>query len=137
VGRLTDLFNRRATDDRLLRGELSPESGPGRARSRQLLSRRHRKQTARALRELVEESTHRAPSLLNANLPVQARAIWENAELILTLAEELEELPEVDPRGVILADRLLTDAGSPAYAVEDHGQLVRAVERSRDALKAG
>jgi hypothetical protein len=53
------------------------------------------------------------------------------------LAEELEELPEVHPRGVILTDRLLTDGASPAYAAEDHGQLQRAVERAREALQAG
>jgi hypothetical protein len=98
--------------------------------------RRHRARSARALRNLVTESTHRAPSLLNANLPIQARAVWENAELILALAQELEELPSVDPRGVILTDRLLTDGASPAYATEDHGELARAVERARAALKA-
>jgi hypothetical protein len=137
VGRLTRLFGKRSLDDRLLSGELSPQSAEGKKRAEQLLSRRHRKQSARALRELVEESTHRAPSLLNANLPIQARAVWANAELILALAEELEKLPAVDPRGVILADRLLTDGASPAYAAEDHGQLARAVERAREALHAG
>jgi hypothetical protein len=136
VGRLSDLFNKRSIDDRLLAGELSPETGKGRARAERLVSRRHRARSARALRELVEESTHRAPSLFNANLPIHARAVWENAELILALAQELEESPAVDPRGVILTDRLLTDGASPAYAAEDHGELAKAVERARAALKA-
>jgi hypothetical protein len=136
VGRLTDLFSKRSVDDRLLSGELSPETGEGRARAKQLVSRRHRARSAKALRELVTESTRRAPSLFNANLPIQARAVWENAELILALAQELEELPSVDPRGMILTDRLLTDGASPAYATEDHGELVTAVERARQALKA-
>jgi hypothetical protein len=136
MGRLTDLFSKRSIDDRLLSGEFSPETGQGRARAEQLLSRRHRARTAKALRELVEESTHRAPSLFNANVPVQARAVWQNAELILALADELERLDSVDPRGVILTDRLLTDGASPAYAPEDHGELARAVERARQALVA-
>ena len=42
--------------------------------------------------------------------------------------------------GVILADRLVTDGESPAYIpgayMEDNGQLARAVERAREALKA-
>jgi len=135
--RLINPFSRHSADDRLLTGELSPQTGEGKARAEQLTSRRHRKQSAKALRELVGESTRRAPSLLNANIPVQARAVWDNAELILALAQELEELPEVNPRGVILTDRLLKDGGSPVYAVEDHGQLVRAVEQAREALKAG
>ena len=137
MGRFTDLFSKRSIDDRLLSGELSPESGKGRARAEQLLKPRHRRQTAKALRDLVGESTRRAPSLLNANLPVQARAVWDNAELILALADDLEEMPSVDPRGVILCDRLLTDGGSPAYAPEDHGQLIKAVQQAREALKAG
>ena len=135
MGRFTDLFSKRSTDDRLLSGELSPDRGEGKARAERLLSRRHRARSAKALRELVGESTHRAPGMFNATLPVEAGAVWDNAELILALAQELEELPAVDPRGVILADRLLTDGGSPAYSVEDHGQLARAVERARGALK--
>jgi hypothetical protein len=130
------VFSKRSLDDRLLSGELSPETGKGRARAKQLLSRRHRARTAKGLRHLVEESTRAAPGLFNATLPVQARAVWQNAELILVLAEELEELPSVDARGVILTDRLLTDGASPAYAAEDHGQLGAAVERAREALKA-
>jgi hypothetical protein len=136
MGRLTDLFTKRSTDERLLSGELSPDTGKGRARTEQLVSRRHRARSAKALKDLVEESTRRAPGLFNATLPVNAGAVWENAELILALASELEELPSVDPRGVILTDRLLTDGASPAYAPEDQGQLASAVERAREALKA-
>ncbi len=136
MGRLADFFSKRSLDDRLLAGELSPDTGEGRKRAKRLVSRRHRAHSAKALRELVTESTRRSPSLLNANLPIQARAVWENAELILALAEELEDSPAVDPRGVILTDRLLTDGASPAYAPEDHGALARAVERARAALRA-
>jgi hypothetical protein len=136
VGRLTDRFSRRSIDDRLLTGELSPETGVGKARAEQLLSPRHRARSAKALKGLVRESTRHAPGLFNATLPVEAGAVWENAELILALAGELEELPAVDPIGVILADRLVKDGGSPVYAAEDHGQLARALERARQALKA-
>jgi hypothetical protein len=135
VGRLSDLVSKRSLDDRLLAGEVSPEKGEGRKRASRLVSRRHRAHSAKALRQLVTESTRRSPSLLNANLPIQARAVWENAELILALAKELEDSPAVDPRGVILTDRLLTDGASPAYASEDHGELGRAVERARAALR--
>ena len=110
----------------------------GRARAERLLSSRHRSKSARALRGLVEEAQRPAPSFVNANLRVQRFPIRENQELILTLAREVEELAVVNPRGVILADRLVQDGASPAYAYpnEDHGELVRAVERARTALKA-
>jgi hypothetical protein len=137
MGWLTDLFSKRSLDDRLLSGELSPDSGEGRARAEQLLSASHRAKTAKALRELVEEAQRDHPSFFNANLRVQRFPIRKNQELILTLARELEELPAVNPRGVIRADRLVQDGASPAYAYpyEDHGELARAVERAREALK--
>jgi hypothetical protein len=140
VSRLTDLFRKHSLDDRLLTGELSPDSGQGKARAEQLLSRRHRAESAKALRDLVEEAQHRRASLLNANLRIQRALIRENQPLILTLARELEELAVVNPRGVILADRLIKDGESPVYiteaSIEEHGKLAREVERARAALKA-
>jgi hypothetical protein len=140
VSWLTDFFRKRSLDDRLLTGELSPDSGLGKVRAEQLLSGRHRAKSAKALRELVEEAQQPRASLFNANLRVQRVLIRENQALILTLARELEELAVVNPRGVILADRLITDGESPVYttesAVDERGRLVREVERARATLKA-
>ena len=140
MGFLTELFGRRNLDDRLLSGDLSPDTGEGKKRAEQLASAGHRAKCAKALRELVEEAQKPHASLFNANLRVQRWLIRENQALILTLAAELEELPEVDPRGVILADRLILDGTSPVYitesAIEENGALVRAVEQAREALKA-
>lgn len=139
MGFLTGLFNRGSLDDRLLSGELSPDTGEGKKRAEQLVSPGHRAKCAKALRELVDEAQKPHASLFNANLRVQRWLIRENQSLILTLANDLEELPEVDPRGVILADRLILDGTSPVYitesAIEENGALVRAVERAREALK--
>ena len=138
VGRLTSFFHRHSTDDRLLSGELSPDTGRGRERAEQLVSSHHRAEAAKALRELVEDAHLDHPSFFSANLRVQRYPLRENQELILTLARELEELPEVNPLGVILADRFVTDGASPAYAypAEDHGAIARAVEEARAALKS-
>jgi hypothetical protein len=46
VGRLTDLFSKRSLDDRLLSGELSPDTGKGKRRAEQLVSERHRAKCA-------------------------------------------------------------------------------------------
>jgi hypothetical protein len=135
VGRLINPFSKHSLDDRLLSGELSPNTGKGRSRAEELLSARHRAESAKALRELVEEADRPHASFFNANLYVERSAIRQNRIPILTLAKELEELEEVNPIGVILADRLVKDGGSPAYSREDHGQLVKAVERARKALK--
>ena len=136
MGWLANLFGRHSKDDRLLSGELSPESGEGRERAEQLLAPHHRELCAKALRELVEEAEKPAASLFNANLRVKRLPIRQNQALILTLARELEELPEVNPVGVILADRLVTDGGSPVYGIEpDDGEILAAVEHAREVLK--
>jgi len=140
VGLLGGLFGRRSLDERLLKGELSFDSGEGRKRAEQLVNPRHRAKSARALRELVEEAQKPRSSLFNANLRIQRWLIRENQALILTLADELDELAVVNPRGVICADRLILDGTSPVYiteaAIDEKGELVRAVERARAALKA-
>jgi hypothetical protein len=135
VGWLTNLFGKPSLDDRLLTGELSPDIGEGKKRAEQLLSADHRAKCAKALRDLVEEAWRPHASFTQANLLVPRRVIRDNQELILALARELEELAVVNPRGVILSDRLIQDGASPAYAFEDHGELVGAVERARAALK--
>jgi hypothetical protein len=137
VGWLTRIFGKRSIDDRLLSGELSPQTGEGRARAEQLLDRHHRVRCARALRDLVEEAHRPAASLFNANLQVKRLAIRENGALILTLARDLEQLPAVNPRGVILADRLVQDGASPVYGIDqDDGEILAAVERASAALRA-
>jgi hypothetical protein len=140
VSWLTDLFSKRSLDDRLLSGGLSPDSGRGKARAEELLNPRHRAKSAQALRELVEEADEHHASMFSADLKVNRLAIRSSKVEVLSLARDLEELPDVDPRGVILADRLVTDGESPAYVpgayMEDNGHLARAVERAREALKA-
>jgi hypothetical protein len=141
VGFLTRLFGKRDLDDRLLKGELSFDSGEGRARAEQLTSPHHRAKSAQALRDLVEEAQRPHSSIFNANLRIQRALIVRNQELILALAQDLEELPAVNPRGVILADRLIEDGESPVYTTEagidERGMLVKSVERARETLKEG
>ena len=137
MGRLTNLFKRHSLDDRLLSGELSPDTGEGKKRAEQLVSPHNRAEVAKALRDLIEEAAQDHPSFFNANLRVQRYPIRDNAESILSLARELEGPEAVNPLGVIMADRLVTDGASPAYAypAEDHGEIARAVEETRAALK--
>jgi hypothetical protein len=139
VGWLKRRFGWRALDDGLLSGELSPDSGEGKERAEELISAEHRAKCAKALRQLLQEAFRPHSSFLNANLKVQRQVIREHRQLILTLADEVEQLPAVNPRGVILADRLVQDGESPMYfperLIEDHGAIVAAVEQVREALK--
>lgn len=139
MGRLTDLFSKRSVDDRLLSGELSFDTGEGKKRAEQLQSPRHRRKCAESLRDLVEEAHKPRASLFNANLRIQRALIVQNQALFLALARELEEPPVVNPRGVILADRLIEDGESPVYiteaGIDEKGMLVKSVEQARQALK--
>ena len=125
--------------DRMMSGELSPDTGDGKKRVEQLVSPHHREEVAKGLRELVEEAAQDHASFFNANLRVQRFPIREQAAGILALARDLEGPGAVSPRGVILADRLVTDGESPAYAYpnQDEGEIAQAVEEARAALKAG
>ena len=136
MGLLTNLFRKRSVDDRLLSGELAPETGAGKARAEQLTSRHHRERSAKALRDLVEEAQKPRAEPLDPSLGVERNAVRKSQTEILALAGELEELAVVNPRGVILADRLIEDGGSPVYSMEDHGQVARAVEQARKTLNA-
>lgn len=141
MGWLARLFGKRELDERLLKGELSFDSGEGRARAERLTSKRHRAKCAEALRDLVEEAQKPHSSIFNANLRIQRALIVQNQALFLALARDLEEQPTVDPRGVILAGRLIEDGESPVYTTEagidENGMLVKSVERARQALKPG
>src|SRR3954463_10959371 len=112
MARFINPFRRHSLDDRLLSGELSPDTGKGRERAEELVSARHRAESAKSLRDLIDDSLQPHPSLFSANLRVERQAIRDNQVLILLLAEELEQLESVDPLGVILADRLIRDGDS-------------------------
>ena len=64
-----------------------------------------------------------------------------NELLILTLADELEQEERVSPRGVILADRLVTDGDSPVYgrtrSPSPNETVESAVRHARAALHLG
>jgi hypothetical protein len=133
---LRPLFGKRSFDDRLLSGELSPDTGKGRARAQQLTSRRNRERVAEELRDLVDEAQKPHAAFLDASLRVNRGAVRDSQARILILAEDLERLDTVNPLGVILADRLVRDGDSPAYLLEDEGQLSAAAVQAREALKA-
>ncbi len=66
----------------------------------------------------------------------------ESAPLILTLADEVEQDDGVSPRGVILAERLVTDGDSPVYGLARierprEGTVETAVRHARAALHLG
>ncbi|HSD24931.1 MAG TPA: hypothetical protein VLB79_11465 [Solirubrobacterales bacterium] len=117
--RLTDRIvarvRARAIDDKLLNGSVRSGSPAVLVRRARLLHRRYRSAVAEALRALIADARSNRPNFYAAKLPLRVRDVLTNAPLILTLADEVEQEEAVSPRGVILAERLVTDGDSPVY----------------------
>ena len=101
-----------------------------------LLDTRNRVAVANALRRLVEIADPRERKVLGAGLHVRRKELNEFRPLILSLADEIEGDPDVQPRGVILADRLVRDGESPVYWPRQES-VEAAVNQARAAIRLG
>jgi hypothetical protein len=132
----------RAIDEKLLNGGAANGSALVIVRRARLLNPRYRSRVATALRKLVAAARRSERNMFVAQLRLREDEILESEPLILTLADELEHEDRVSPRGVILADRLITDGDSPVYGpIPIHHPreetVESAVRRARAALHMG
>jgi HAMP domain-containing protein len=123
----------RSIDNRLLSGQPADGNPTTRARLARLTGRRYRAAVARSLRRLVEAARRHDRNPFIAQIPLREEEVLESAPEIRTLADELEKEVSVSPRGVILAERLITDGGSPVYWASPMHQ--RAAESVESAVK--
>ena len=131
----------RSIDDKLLSGG-SDDSPVVLVRQARLLQRRYRAAVAAALRSLIDAARRNQPNFFAARLQLKVPDVLANEPLILTLADELEQEERVSPRGVIMADRLVTDGDSPVYRPDPihHSPdetVESAVRHARAALHLG
>ena len=103
------------------------------ARSAILLEPRYRSEVAGALREALDAAEHARRIFLKAQVRLREREIIAARSQIRDLADRLEGDPTVDPRGVILADRLIRDGDSPLFW-PCNDSVEAAVEQARAAL---
>lgn len=106
----------------------------GRVRSAMVLDPRNRASVAHALRRLVEISGDH--KVLGAGLHVKRRELLDSKPLILSLADAIETEPDLQPRGIILADRLVRDGESPVYWPRKES-VEAGVNQARAALYLG
>jgi hypothetical protein len=106
----------------------------GRVRSQMLLEPRNRAAVANALRRMVAISGDH--KVLGAGLHVKRKELFDSRPLILSLADEIEAEPDLRPRGIILADRLVRDGESPVYWPRKES-VEAAVNQARAALHLG
>jgi hypothetical protein len=106
------------------------------ARSARLLEPGYRSEVAGALRDAVDAAESGVRNFFRAQAVLRESEILKARALILTVADEVEGDQPVNPRGVIMADRLVRDGDSPVFWPSD-GSVESAVKQARAALNAG
>jgi hypothetical protein len=130
--RLLTVLRRHRLDQALADGARPNENPELALRSRQVTGRRHRRRVADAVERLLCDAE--APLAgRSAAAPVSRREVLEAEPNLRELAERLTADGHVQPRGVVLAQRLLEDVTSPIYTYEGPGALAHAL---RVALRA-
>jgi hypothetical protein len=129
----------------LLRGRLDSELGAGvdprtdtalELRARQLVRPRYRRRLAASVHHLVEELEADPAGYLSSAVPVQREHVAAARGTLLALAGALRDVDGVNPRGVALTLRLITDPASPLYSGSARA-LQRTAQSALDHLLAG
>jgi hypothetical protein len=118
-------------DARLTAGEPASSDAELSCRAAQLVSARTRRRIVAGLERLWSPRSER--SGLSAAIPFDRPAVWVARPALEQLAMALRSREMVHPRGVILAERLLSDPCSPLYRPVYGEQLY---EAAREALFA-
>lgn len=122
---------RRAADEELIDSTWVPPRLAWRVG--ELVIRSNRLDLARSLRRVIRDADARY--LPNAS-PINRPAIRAESRKLLEIARRLEDDRPVPPRGVLLADRLLTDGLGPLYSRERTDELPSYLDAALDALEA-
>jgi hypothetical protein len=73
---------------------------------------------------------------LSAAVPVRRRPLQGARHELMALAGDLRHMPAVHPRGVAMAERLITDPCSPLYTATSSDEVVLAVYAATHWLSA-
>ena len=119
---------------RALAAGAEPGSSPELAhRADQLNSLRCRRALAAGLHRTLRDAL-KAPAPFTAAVPLQRRDVLNARDDIERLAQDLIAPGDVEARGVVLVEDLLTQGSSPLFTAGPEGQLERAVRQARAAL---
>jgi hypothetical protein len=107
-------LQRRRLDARLANGADPASDRELELRAQRISRAENREQLARAL-ERVMRDAHGPSARIRPQVPVRRAPILDCAEDLLALIRRLRDGEPVDPRGIALTERLLTDGASPLY----------------------
>jgi hypothetical protein len=107
-------LSRRRLDARLADGADPASDRELELRAQRISRAEHREQLARAL-ERVMRDARRPAARIRPQVPVRRAPILDCSEDLQALIRRLRDGEPVDPRGIALTERLLTDGASPLY----------------------
>ena len=128
----------------LARGRLDRQIAAGHAhdadaelalRAKHLINPRTQRDIARNLRGVVRYVDRNASRRGISCVVISPRAVRGGRTAICELAEQLERAAPVNPRGIVLAQALLTDADSPLFNPDPEQTVAEAAREIQDALE--
>jgi hypothetical protein len=131
--RLRSRLQARRLDRELASGRDPSSSEALELRARHLLSETFRTRLADGLETVICRAS--SPPVFSSKAPINRRGVRAAGPEILALAAVLRENADCDPRGVALAERLLTDGTSPLYSRASDQELLTSVRNVSMALK--
>jgi hypothetical protein len=123
-----------------LNRRLAEGADPGRdpllrARADRLVTSASRAALAAGLERVV--ATLDGPATpLSSEVAVRRRHVHGARHELMRLAGELRHMRVVRPRGVAMAERLLTEPSSPLYTAESSIEIARAAREAAEAMRA-
>jgi len=133
--RMRVMLHRGRLDAMLAAGSRCGESPELALRARQLGNPRNRRVLADSLEEIVR-AAHGRGARRSSRPALASRDVRATSVQLLELARELRDCPQVEPAGVALAQRLLTNGTGPLYVYGRNDALWRAVCDAKAALGA-
>jgi hypothetical protein len=104
-------------------------------RARQLTDPSNQRRIARELRRVIDYAErHRSGAAISA-VVIDAPSVRRGRRPIAELAEQLERAGPASPRGIVLAQTLLTDGASPLFNRHADRTVASAVRDIREALE--
>jgi hypothetical protein len=122
--------------DRRLAEGADPGADPLlRARAERLVTSACRASLAAGL-ERVVATVDKPRTPLSSAVPVRRRPVHGARHELMRLAGELRHMPDPQPRGVAMAERLLTEPSSPLYTGSSSDDVARAARDAADTMRA-
>jgi hypothetical protein len=103
-------------------------------RAKNLTDPRTQQKIARNLRGVVRYVDRMRPHRGISSVVISPRAVRSGRRAICELAEQLERAAPVNPRGIVLAQSLLTDGTSPFFNPHSEQTVAEAVRETQEAL---